>query len=627
VFQLFSTNNEIYKRNLDAFKKKYPGYFQDADDATKLSDITAETVRAKDGSYTVILHKTGKSTYLHSRYRPVKEAQEWVKGMDTAGKSLFLIFGCGLGYHIREILNKAGEKARVIVYEPCIEVIKSVLEKADHIDILLNERVILINKLEETRLSKALSYHIEWHDTDKLLVSGIPSYRKLFEEEYLIFLRAVRNAVYDAILDINTSLFFAESWQTNLLKNIPYFFKSVPVKNFFGIFKGIPAVIVSAGPSLNKNVELLNRIKNRAVIICVDTALKVLLKKNIKPHMVVTIDGSVINYQKYKDIYYGDVPLAYTPSAYHEILSHHDGKKILFYTADYYAAILTSKFGMDTGWLDSGGSVANNAFDLAVKMEADPIIFIGQDLAFTDKKTHASGTMYDGRNDMKVSDQHIEVDDIFGNKVLTNYSFDMFRRWFENKIAGIQPERVYIDASEGGVKIKGTKVMNFSEAIDKYCGAEFEIEKKINDILNKNVFTREHIKEVSVVLKDTQTQLKNISEIADKCFDLSSELYNIYDKKIFDNDKIASIKLELDEKDKEITEKRENIALVNYVLTPAIHNAIKLATILDENESEEEKGMRIARTSQILYKGLKDAIKYTEPLLEECLEKLRGMLL
>jgi len=49
--------------------------------------------------------------------------------------------------------------------------------------------------------------------------------------------------------------------------------KSVHIKEYKSAFANIPAIVVSAGPALNKNVHLLKELYNKAVIISAGSAL------------------------------------------------------------------------------------------------------------------------------------------------------------------------------------------------------------------------------------------------------------------------------------------------------------------------------------------------------------------
>ena len=69
-----------------------------------------------------IKNESGFDLYLHSRYNPEREAQHWVEKNTAAIKKrqpVFLIFGLGLGYHIRALHDKFPD-AKIIVLEPLL---------------------------------------------------------------------------------------------------------------------------------------------------------------------------------------------------------------------------------------------------------------------------------------------------------------------------------------------------------------------------------------------------------------------------------------------------------------------------------------------------------------------------
>lgn len=120
---------------------------------------------------------------------------------------------------------------------------------------------------------------------------------------------------------------------------------------------------------------------------------------------------------------------------------------------------------------------------IAVYLGCNPIIFIGQDLAYTDGKYHA-----DSCNDTTESDtvdDMIEVEGIDGNKVFTNSVWHTFLMWMEKFIIH-NPNNIYIDATEGGAKIHGTKIMPLRQAITKYCIQDGFIQDKIHTIVKSN---------------------------------------------------------------------------------------------------------------------------------------------
>jgi hypothetical protein len=93
------------------------------------------------------------------------------------------------------------------------------------------------------------------------------------------------------ISDLLTRFQFEEKWVENILLNIPHLLEGIPVKQFFGRFKGLPGVIVSAGPSLRHSLPYLERMRDRALLCCVDTSWKVLQRCGIEPHLVMVLDA------------------------------------------------------------------------------------------------------------------------------------------------------------------------------------------------------------------------------------------------------------------------------------------------------------------------------------------------
>src|SRR5690606_28411622 len=129
-----------------------------------------------------------------------------------------------------------------------------------------------------------------------------------------------------------------------------------------------------------------------------------------------------------------------------------------------------------------GASVANASLAIAAYLGCNPIIFLGQDLAYTDGKHHADSC---GGTTLKEDDDLIEVEGIDGNKVFTNSVWHTFLMWMEKFIIH-NPNKTYIDATEGGAKIHGTDIIPLRQAIEKYCIKDEFIQDKIHTIVKEN---------------------------------------------------------------------------------------------------------------------------------------------
>ncbi|TLY19493.1 MAG: DUF115 domain-containing protein, partial [Nitrospirae bacterium] len=170
----------------------------------------------------------------------------------------------------------------------------------------------------------------------------------------------------------------------------PEVVESAGVKHLEGLFAGRPAILVAAGPSLEKNVHLLRELEGRAVIIAVDTALRLLLPLGIKPDIVTTIDFNPLNFEKFSNVPIdSEISLVYHPGGYHESIRAFQGPKFTYSHVPIRIVSWLMEYVEDKGHLPPGTTVAHLSFHLACLLGCDPIVMIGQDLAFPAEKIHA----------------------------------------------------------------------------------------------------------------------------------------------------------------------------------------------------------------------------------------------
>ena len=78
-----------------------------------------------------------------------------------------------------------------------------------------------------------------------------------------------------------------------------------------------------------------------------------------------------------------------------EAFRHFAGRTHVFRVADHHPWPWLRRIGLDRHLLRAWGSVLTTAFDLALQMGCDPIVFTGADLAFTDGRPYARGTTFE----------------------------------------------------------------------------------------------------------------------------------------------------------------------------------------------------------------------------------------
>ena len=253
-----------------------------------------------------------------------------------------------------------------------------------------------------------------------------------------------------------------ENFNENIL-NYDFF-----VDELFGKNTNKPLFIVAAGPSLDKNVGELAKVSKGGTILAVGRAVRTLLKHNIYPDYIIITDPSEKLYSMQLEGLDIDVPIIVLSTCDKNVMNKYKGRKYIALQRGFDKA---EKYAKDkkVNLVETGGSVATTALDIAIKMKSNPIVFVGQDLAYTENKTHSKETFSKNTVD---SNSLREVQDINGNIVKTSKNLYIYLRWIQNRIE--KEENIdFIDATEGGARIKGTKVMKLSQIIEKIIKSQY----------------------------------------------------------------------------------------------------------------------------------------------------------
>jgi Flp pilus assembly protein TadD len=406
---------------------------------------------------------SGEQVLLHNMEDPIGSAVRSAEKHEMKAANASILLGFGLGYLARELAKKVENKHPIVICEVDPAIVKVALThvdlhevlESDYIKILVGARIPLQNMI--ARLStKFMTAKVD-------VISYAPSLR-LDPKAYGELEAVAQKESLAIILNRNTTLKAGARMMENILRNFPDVLHSAGVNHLANLFEGRPAVLVAAGPSLEKNVHLLRDLQGRAVIIAVDTALRLLLPLGIKPDLVTTIDFNQVNFQKFANVPIDpDISLVYHPGGYYESIRAFQGPRFTSSQVPNRIPAWLMQYVEDKGGLASGTTVAHMSFSLARHMGCNPIVLMGQDLAFPKNQVHAGDLSL-----WKIDTSDMEtVEDIFGEPVGSMTSFKHAIYHFEKAFA--ETEATVIDATEAGAKKKGARPMRLREVIDEYC--------------------------------------------------------------------------------------------------------------------------------------------------------------
>ncbi len=473
--------NKNYQIIMERYPKVADAYLKVKDKDFSGNSVRAFVDTAADGNDIVTFQVNDRYNYINSRYYPLEAAKTWAEifeNYDTRG--IVAVFGLGNGMHIREMLKRLSPSNAVVIVEPSAEMFNIVMNEFDISDILSDSRVFLaVDGVSDGIYNEFLGVFLNYSNYDLLDVHALPNYDRIFKDRFIELMNMYKSAAELIVVERNTKIKYSGEYISNILNNYEDIINNYTINELKDKFrevdvKNIPAIIVSAGPSLDDNINELKSAVDKAFIIVVDTALKSMLNAGIMPDVSVLVDPhKPMVLFNHPDIV--NIPMVAYHRASHKITGKIKAHKFYFGEPNQYISHIYKKYAkIDVDCLETGGSVANNAFSLAKDLGFRTIILVGQDLAFKEDRSFtidAYGKNID-KSKMKKNQETVWVDGVNGEKVETLKNLELYLRWFEKQII-VYKELKVIDATEGGALIKGAVNMTLKDAISQECKEEF----------------------------------------------------------------------------------------------------------------------------------------------------------
>jgi hypothetical protein len=406
----------------------------------------------------------------HSLYDPQREARKIYAAEPIEKADVILHFGWGLGYSGEVLRERLKPSAHVLVFEPDEELYKLFSDQPGSQNVLQDGRFKFVVG------SQSCQFFDDWgldacQETDEFLWLTWPvAYQihgNLADNLRKNFKIRLRDRAANLLTHFNNGRLYFD----NVLANLEYQ-KAPDAGHLFGQFKNVPLVIVSAGPSLDRNIRELRGKESRCLILAVDTALRPLLAAGVVPHAVVIADPTELNARHVA----GAVPEStylIAEQAVHVSALRLASRRFLF-GLGLFPDSLFSKFGFGKSKLQVWGSVATAALDLACKMGANPVIFAGQDFAYSWGRDYASHTIFDGNPFNAVAAGPHRYTDIWGREVRTTETLIAYRDFVVKRIHQTPGVR-FINATEGGILTEAVEILSLRDALDQCCRKDLDI--------------------------------------------------------------------------------------------------------------------------------------------------------
>lgn len=541
---------------------------------------------------------------LNSLYDVHNAAIEWTANIKKINyKSILIIIGISNVEYIRQILAELQKDNILIIFEPDKNIFALNMLYNQMYDILSDERCYLFVKDVNMNIFTHVFSLLDYTMVELINFYVLPNYDFLYSNEINEFLNICKKQIdYMAICE-NTVILKNENIISNVIRNLQIIENSSSLLQLKEQFsqeekENIPVIIVAAGPSLDKNIEELKRAKGKALIIGVDSSMRMLLKHGIIPDLVVTIDPDKERVL-FEDDRTDSIPIVYCAHSTFDILKKNCSKHILFSSINYIQ-YLFDKFQKKVGEIDSGGSVANAAFSVGVYIGFKNIILIGQDLAFTNNKKHASVVYEEKEICEDEKDQYEEIEGIDGNSILTYANFRVYRDWFEAKINQNQHINV-INATEGGALIHGAINMTLKSAINQFCQKQNKINfsKKIMEC--RQILNQQDKIKYREIVSETVLVCDKLKESFERC----KALYQLIIDQVNKNTLTDMLLTEYLDKIKGIIEQNVKEPIMEFVSCYARQEELKASQgLYDCDDDRKDLAMRGVRVLDAYIKAV-----------------------
>ncbi|HEB9334951.1 TPA: motility associated factor glycosyltransferase family protein, partial [Campylobacter coli] len=380
------------------------------------------------------------------------------------------IYGIGNALLIK---NLAKHYKHLFVFESEIELFILALSIVDLSEELFSGKIYLVD-MKDDKMNLQLSMLFDQYGTfEWLYLYDMFTNCNYYQKHFIDFLTLANHKCLDNIelvLRENASTDFIMRCYGQCLQNIPTMLENIPFQRILSERKNKfeNAIVVSAGPSLDKQLPLLKAYQEKAVIFCADGALNILLKENIKPDYILNLDFEDLPCKFFRDLESCENSVFLLAATTHpsvvELLKNQN-KALVISDISYYRYYRLEDFG----YIDIGTHVSHFSYTMALALGFKNIIMIGQDLAF-DKEgnSHTKDFTLGKDADKKLNFPTLRVP-AYANKgeVLTHIAWNDYRIKLEYLFARNTQAKFY-NATEGGARINFTKELSFKECCEKF---------------------------------------------------------------------------------------------------------------------------------------------------------------
>lgn len=477
------------ERNLEALRQVEPQITEWI--RTGPEDSWFSEIKSADGTPNLLIQSGPQKILAYDREKPLTGPRSMAQAWERYKENTSIVLGMGSGHLVKAIFDEAEPGHTVVVIESSAHLVRVGLANHDFGDPIRAGHLRIAGPGPEEIAQVLMQLEQRFWRGDIRL--DVEAFASALTNRYQPLADHARKIVNQIGSNNSTVTQKGAEISSNEVIGLPYTIRQRGVIELQNLYQGKPAILVSTGPSLGKNIHLLKEAQSKAVIISTAQALRSLLAYGVTPDFICTIDfGENMSLHLTGLMATEDVPLVALCRTHAALLRDYQGQLFvngaMHGDANHYLAQLWQHKGI----INSGNSVAHLNYALATFMGCDPVVFIGQDLALSETdhfdqvdhnarlEQNPDGSIhrriYDPRSKYHEEDigeiQQIMVPGYYGGQVPTLASFLSFITLFE-RMFELNNHRI-INATQGGAKLQGTEQMPLRQVIEEVLGEDVD---------------------------------------------------------------------------------------------------------------------------------------------------------
>lgn len=410
------------------------------------------------------------------------------------------VYGMGLGHYATPLLDWLSQdvKRDLVFLEHDIEVLRLFMETEQAETLMRHPQIHFRFMLDPKDWKPFLEERANEFPYEKAELIAL----ELYEMEHPRQIASMRlhlmrrTTVHHAI---HMDEMFYHVLSKNVLSNFSRIGEAFYANKMQGAFKGVPAIICGAGPSLQDELEHLRKLEDQALIFAGGSAITGLSQAGILPHFGVAIDPNFEEVHRFRKSVAFEVPLLYTNRLHPEVFGTFNGPHgyVHAMTGGPLEQWWEKELGIEPLPLQGGFdiealSVTTTCLELATTMGCDPIILVGVDLAFTGDALYASGIVKESKvamverdQDMRAPERLLKRKDRLGKPVHTLVKWIMESEAIGH-FAKKNQKTTYLNCTSGGI---GFPDLPYKPLADQTFSRQYDLRGKIHQLIETTRFS------------------------------------------------------------------------------------------------------------------------------------------